>query len=199
MTKEKKEIIPIDDQNKDESKKKVSKIAAFFKKPTTIIIILLLIAWGATYLFMSTTHKKELANIQDAVYESMIKQDSTWIQQTVKPLTWALRSELLRENMENVNKYQNEFVKLSGFSNLMMINNEGKIWLSSDKKYEESNFSEYYDTDFLKHNSIYLIVDKENDKIKVSAPIMGIDSRLGTLFVIYTIEKNNYLDVMKVK
>ncbi|MFW5793566.1 MAG: hypothetical protein ACOCWC_04730 [Bacteroidota bacterium] len=192
---DKNDIISADNKNDAPSKGKKSKIAKFFTRPTTIIIILLLIGWGITYFYMDYMSSRSINTLEKTANKMLFEKDNMWLKNTIKPLTWAIRSEMLRENLENINEYQNEFVKLSGFSNLMLIDNNGIIWLSTDKKYEEEKFTEHYPGDFLNNNSIYLQSDAGTRQINVSAPIMGIDSQLGTVFVIYSAPEKEYFDV----
>jgi hypothetical protein len=189
-----KEIIPVDDINQEVIKEKSSAIAGFFKKPTTIIIVLLIIGWVITYFYMDYKNSGNISKLEKAANEIIFNNENDWINQTVKPLSWAIRSEMLRENRENIEQYQNEFVKMPGFSNLMFINNEGSIWLSTDKKYEGSPFANHYNVEFISHNDVFLEADQSENIIKISAPIMGIDRRLGTLFVIYSVVEDKYLD-----
>ena len=188
----KKDIISIDNINDNGGND--SAIAKFFKKPSTILIIILLVGWAVTYFYLTYTHSKDIDKVEKAANEIIFNQSAQWIKQTIKPLAWSIRSEMLRDNRDNVDNYQNAFVRDPGFTNLMIVNNDGKVWVSTNKMFEGTTFTDAFDAIFLNQNEIYLQGEMTDREIKVSAPIMGLERRLGTLFVIYIIQDDVYFD-----
>lgn len=186
-----KDIIPIDNINEDMSSDN-GKTTSFFKKPSTVFIIILILAWATTYLFMNFTHSSEIKSMKRNAAEKMYELETNWLKQSVIPLVWAIRSEMLRNNKENIDKYQNDFVKFPGVRNIMIVDNDGTIIISTDRKYVDKKFTSEFDAGFLSHNDFYIIADKDKSLIKASNPILGIDRRLGTLFLTYTIEEGKY-------
>ena len=189
----KKDVISIDDINNGNGENE-SKIAKFFQKPSTIFAVILIIGWTATYFYLTYSHSKDIKKLEKAANEVIFDHNAQWLQQTVKPLAWSIRSEMIRDNRENVDTYQNAFVREPGFTNLMVVNNDGIVWVSTNKMFEGTRFTDAFDESFINQNQIFLQGDMNDREIKVSAPIMGLDRRLGTLFLIYTIQDDIYID-----
>jgi hypothetical protein len=93
--------------------------------------------------------------------------------------SWSIRSEILRNNMENLNQLLTVFVKESKADLVQIVNPETRVvMLSSDKKYEG--------TEFLKNINFELnepVVIRDDQKISIITPIMGFSSRIGVLIV----------------
>lgn len=93
--------------------------------------------------------------------------------------SWSVRSELLRENTENLNQLLTIFVQESGADLVQLINPEDKIvLLSSDKKYEGVVYEENLDFE-LKESQVI----QESEKIKIITPVMGFNKEIGILLV----------------
>jgi len=96
-----------------------------------------------------------------------------------KIFSWSVRSELLRNNTENLNQLVNAFVKESGADLVQLIDPEtNKIILSSDKKFEGSEYAQKIDFGLKEPHTL-----KEDAGIKIITPIMGLNTALGILIV----------------
>jgi sensor histidine kinase regulating citrate/malate metabolism len=101
-----------------------------------------------------------------------------------KPYVWAIRTELLKGNISQVNTYANEMVKERNFQNIVVADDKGKIISSTNKKDEGKEFTTVGNAAYL--NSDNTMVESLNDSIIVmSSPIMGFNNRLGTLMITY--------------
>ena len=96
-----------------------------------------------------------------------------------KIFSWSVRSELIRNNTENLNQLVNAFVKESGADLVQLIDPEtNKIILSSDKKFEGSEYSRKIDFGLKEPHTL-----KEDGGIKIITPIMGLNTAQGILIV----------------
>ncbi|MDZ4204270.1 MAG: hypothetical protein U1C46_05570 [Bacteroidales bacterium] len=154
-----------------------------FKHKVAVIFILIAIAvfiWAQVKICnMEKNFSKQKSEIINN-YE--IKIDSlnlaTW-QLTSKVFSWAIRSELIRENIEQVNQFFLSFIKEPNITKIQLINPEDSfILISSDKKDEGQLASE----------PIMLLTDKmatykDSLLIKTITPIMGLNSKIGILVI----------------
>jgi flagellar basal body-associated protein FliL len=93
--------------------------------------------------------------------------------------SWSVRSELLRNNTENLNQLVNAFVKESGADLVQLIDPEtNKITLSSDKKFEDTEYAQKTDFGLKEPHTL-----KEDGTIKIITPVMGLNTALGILIV----------------
>jgi hypothetical protein len=113
-------------------------------------------------------------------YESTI--DSLQIAQlefATRVFSWSVRSELLRNNTENLSQLLTVFVKESSADLVQLITPEDKIvLLSSDKKFEGSSYAGNLDVDIKES-----MVLSEESHVKIITPVMGFNSMIGVLVV----------------
>jgi Ca2+/Na+ antiporter len=101
------------------------------------------------------------------------------VELAVKAFSWAVRSELLRDNIEQVNQLMVTFVQEPGIVNVKLVNPRTAIvTLSTNKKEEGSAFE----------NAPLLQTDEQvvtatDDHIWAITPIMGMNVKLGVLVV----------------
>ena len=101
-----------------------------------------------------------------------------------KTFVWALRSEILRDNLEQANIYLSSLVKEDRFELIVYADREGLIQLSTQKKIEGEPFEKHFNSAFLKNENVK--IEFEDEKYKVSAPVMGLSHKLGTLYYEYS-------------
>lgn len=171
--------------SQNESKRKFkAKLVAFFKnnKAATVLTILLLVVfiWSLVKIRINeknfNNEKKQLTT----QYESKI--DSLQIKHlefATEVFSWAVRSELLRNNTENLNQLLTVFVKNSGADLVQIVDAEDKtVLLSSDKKFEGVSYSDLLNFEIKK-----TLVLEESSAVKIITPVMGFNNMIGILIV----------------
>ena len=99
-------------------------------------------------------------------------------------LSWAVRSELIRGNLDQVSQYLNEVVKMKDTEMVVLFNNDGELLLATDKRLEDPETVDIYSDDILKQRDIKLISNVDDRKLLI-IPVMGLNDRLGTIVVSY--------------
>ena len=93
--------------------------------------------------------------------------------------SWSIRSEMLRDNMENLNQLLTLFVQESAVNLVQVINPETRVViLSSNKKYEGTEYDKEVNFEINQP-----VVIKDDQKISIITPIMGFSNRIGVLIV----------------
>ena len=93
--------------------------------------------------------------------------------------SWSVRSELMRNNTENLNQLVNAFVRESGADLVQLIDPKtNKISLSSDKKFEGLDYPQKMD-----YSQTEPHILKEEGGIKIITPVMGLNNAIGILIV----------------
>jgi hypothetical protein len=141
-----------------------------------VAAILVILAWS-----WYSTNKLEntyAAEKQELITNYEIKLDSLNADRlllTAKTFSWAIRSELLRDNLDQVNQYFNEFVKNPDVTGLQLINPEnGFIEIATDKNLEGTTNSSYNNIDDQ-------FVKKDSMNIKLVTPISGLNKKIAVL------------------
>ena len=98
---------------------------------------------------------------------------------TAKVLSWAIRSEVSRENIEQVNQFFLQFIKDANVSKAQYIDVEtGAILISTDKKDEGTMI---LNPMVLKAEKQF--VDQDSLHWRIATPVMGLNQKLGVLIV----------------
>ncbi|MEK7792770.1 MAG: hypothetical protein AAB306_06445, partial [Pseudomonadota bacterium] len=99
-------------------------------------------------------------------------------------LSWAVRGELLRKNLDQVDQYLNEIVKMKGTERAVLIGEDGQLLVSTDKRLEDTKGVELYPKEILNSQKITLRSDVGGKKILV-IPVMGLNKRDATIVISY--------------
>lgn len=99
-------------------------------------------------------------------------------------LAWAVRGELIRNNLDQVDQFFNELVRMGRVDRVVLAGQDGKILLSSDRRYQGGDFSALYPAELLGTPQVTVLAGAEGKK-RVVAPVLGISTRLGTLVMDY--------------
>ncbi len=105
----------------------------------------------------------------------------------MKTFVWAVRSSMLRNNLDEVDQYFFQLVQEEGVHEIVLANENGEILVATNKKYEGQAFTEYYPASLLKPDDV--LFEHQDSLYYVAAPVLSLNTRLGTLLVVYEEKK----------
>ena len=183
----------VDTQKNDQNTDQYSKKQASVNKKILIVIgiaVLLLIAiWIWKGIEINNIKSKATTDYQ-ALKEQAIKGIITSKEEQLKLLAksyvWAVRTEMMRGNISQVNLYALDMIKEKNFLRIAIANDSGIIISSTDKKDEGKAFTSLGETAALNNNNT-LVKNTGDSILIVTSPIMGFNNRLGTLFIKYAV------------
>jgi len=161
------------------------------------VIILLFAAlwiWKAAEIknLKKENEKKEILLRQKAI-ELLSQSDYKYLKLLAKPYGWAIRTEIMKGNIEAVNLYANDMVKEKYFQTITVVNDKGVVVSSTNKKLEGKSYASVGNAAYLTNDST--VVNKVDDAtLEVSAPVMGFNKRIGTLIFNYRLIKIDRID-----
>jgi len=161
-----------------------AKLVAFLKnnKAASVLSLLLLVVlvWFSVKLRVNERDFNNEKTQLITQYENTI--DSLQINQlefASKVFSWSIRSEMLRNNLENLNQLLTVFVQESSADLVQIVNPESKVvMLSSDKKFEGAEYNKAVNFELNEP-----MVIREEQKVSIITPIMGFSNRIGVLIV----------------
>lgn len=103
-------------------------------------------------------------------------------------LSWAVRGELIRNNIDQIEQYFGEVVRMKDTQRVDLVDSEGQLLVSTDKRFQESKANDVYPKEFLNLQKITLNSDVNNNKILV-IPVMGLNKKIATVIVSYKLQK----------
>lgn len=165
-------------------KLKEDKTLAFLNKHKLSFALLLVLLVVFIFFTIKTRNleKEHFARQQKLTEHYDLAIDSLQISNVelaVKAFSWAVRSELLRDNIEQVNQFFISFVQEPGIINVKLVNQRTAIvTLSTNKKEEGSPFE---NPQLLQSDE--QVVTATDNHILAITPIMGMNVKLGVLVV----------------
>ena len=154
-----------------------------FRHMLTILLILLSLGiffWGWFSLrSQKAQFLKEKTTMIDS-YEARIDTvQLEGMELTSKVLSWAVRSEVSRQNNEQVNQFFLQFIQEANVSKAQYVDAEtGVILLSTDKKDEGTSL-----LNTLLLTSGKQAVEQDSLRWRIATPVMGLNQKLGVLIV----------------
>ena len=103
-------------------------------------------------------------------------------------LSWAVRGELIRNNIDQIDQYLSEIVKMKDTERVVLINDDGQLLVSTDKRLEEAKGTEIFPKEILNLQKITVKSDVDNKKLLV-IPVMGLNKKIATVVVSYKLSK----------
>ncbi len=103
-------------------------------------------------------------------------------------LSWAVRGELIRNNLDQIDQYLSEIVKMRDTERVVLISDEGQLLVSTDKRLEETKGTELFPKEILNLQKITIKSDVDGRKILV-IPVMGLNKKIATVVVSYKLPK----------
>jgi hypothetical protein len=99
-------------------------------------------------------------------------------------LSWAVRGELIRHNIDQIDQYLSEIVKMKDTERVVLIGEDGQLLVSTDKRLEETKGVELFPKEILNLQKIAVKSDVDGKKILV-IPVMGLNKKIATVVVSY--------------
>lgn len=121
--------------------------------------------------------------IIEQVQQALDFNDQKHLEMMMKTFVWAVRGEMTRDNLEQVDQYFKQLVKVENIKEITLVDKTGMILISSNKKNEGNQLAQEYTETILKMEEITIMGD--GDKKIAAAPVMSLDSRMGSLLIIY--------------
>lgn len=119
----------------------------------------------------------------EARQAAMVKQS---LNQFGVPLAWAIRREMMGGNLDQVDQYVTDLVKLDGFEGVTVAQADGSIVVASDRRHLGAAFGSLYAERYLTAEQITAEETAPGQWLLV-VPVMGLNARLGTVAIEYQV------------
>lgn len=97
-------------------------------------------------------------------------------------LAWAVRSELIRSNLDQIDQFFSEIVNLPGTEYAILAGADDKILLSTDRRHQGRSAVSVVGAAVIAAPKVSLSTG-ENGQRLLAIPILGLNNRLGTVVV----------------
>lgn len=107
---------------------------------------------------------------------------------SAQPLGWAVRSEMIRRNLDQVDAYLTDFVQEEGVESAVLAGERDSVLIATDRRFQGARFSDHLPAELLERDET-AVEATDDERLRIVVPIMGINQRLGTLVVFYRPEE----------
>jgi L-lactate utilization protein LutC len=150
-----------------------------------IIILLLVVAIAGMYVWKNVAVNGVKAQLTENANRIIAEQNRSYLRLAVVPLVWAVRSEMIRDNYDQINQYLTQFVKEENIKEIVVAKPDGTIVVTTNKKFEGNPVSDILPPSVLEEDKL-TVSSLENGDIMVVSPVMGLSAKVGVLILIYT-------------
>jgi hypothetical protein len=171
----------------------------WLSRPVVFVPLILLVLFGIILLLVSSSKNRQLRDAEeraalereevvDRANQRITENNTYFLRTMMMPFAWAVRTAMLSGNVEQVDQYLYQFVQEPNFDLILVADPKGKIISTTNQKYKGEDFTNHFEPDLLRADET--VVDAtDSTSIKVATPVMGLTSKLGTLYVVYTPEE----------
>ncbi len=150
-----------------------------------IILFAALWIWKAVEIKnLKQEHVKRETFLQQQTSDLLRQADFRYLKLLAKPYAWAIRTEMMKGNIEAVNLYANDMVKEKNFQAITVADEKGIVISSTNKKLEGRPYASTENSASLSNDSS-VVSQANNGAVSVSSPVMGFNKRIGTLIFNY--------------
>lgn len=150
-----------------------------------IIMLMLVIAVAGMYVWKNVAVNRATVQLTEKAGRIITEQNRSLLQLAVVPLVWAVRSEMIRGNYDQINQYINQFVKEQNMKEIVVAKPDGTIMAATNKKLEGTSIEGTFPPTVLQLDKT-TVTSMENGDIMVVSPVMGLSAKVGVLILLYT-------------
>lgn len=150
----------------------------------SITILLLVLAVAGMYVWKNAAVTSATAQVSERANRIITEQNKSYLRLAAVPLTWAVRSEMIRNNYDQINQYLSQFVKEKNMKEIIVAKPDGTIVVATNKKREGTSTTSAFPPTVLQEDKT-TVTTLQNGDIMVVSPVMGLSTKLGVLILLY--------------
>jgi len=151
----------------------------------SLTIGILVLAVAGMYMWKNVAVTSAKAHVSESANRIITEQNKSYLRLVAVPLTWAVRSEMIRNNYDQINQYLSQFVKEKNMKEIIVAKPDGTIVVATNKKREGTSVTSTFLPAVLQEDNP-TVTTLENGDILVVSPVMGLSSKQGVLILLYT-------------
>ncbi len=97
-------------------------------------------------------------------------------------LAWAVRGEMIRNNLDQVDQFFTEIVRLPNTERVLLVGADSKVLVSTDRRHQGADGAALVGADTLQAGQVSVRAGRDGTR-ELVIPVMGLNSRLGTVIV----------------
>lgn len=147
-------------------------------------ILLLIIAIAGLFLWKQIAVEQTRKEVTQKAENLIAKQNAALLQLAATPLVWAVRSEMIRGNYDQINQYMISFVRQPNVKEVVLVKPDGMVVLATNKSLEGTPAADSFPEAALQVEAT-VVTPLEKRGLMAASPIMGLNKKLGVLIIVY--------------
>ena len=150
------------------------------------LMLVALVGWNRFTVFrLDQTAQAERVQMTTARQKALNIQGREILRLAGVPLGWAVRAEVLKGNLQQVDDYFRRFVREPGVESMLYIDKAGLVAVATDRKLEGQPGSGLVSAALL--DATELTFEEKPPGLRLAIPVMGFDEKVGVLVLDYTL------------
>lgn len=177
-------------KERSDADKDSSALLRFVRKyPVLATLLMALVILAAGYFWMDFRADRQYKRVEKEAATRVEQNTHEMLKLFTRPMVWSIRSEMLRGNKEQVDLLISDIVKEDNFRHIMVVDAEGTILSSTNKRQEGQMASDYLEPEMLAMDTTTIVQAGDDNTLTSFSPILGFDRRIGTLIIEYIPEE----------
>jgi hypothetical protein len=158
----------------------------FLKRLVRYVIFLLVLLVLGMYLWkifavrsVETKLEVERSIMMEAQRQALDEQAKKMLRLAALPLAWAVRTEMMNNNLGQVDEYFRDLIRNPGVLLVALIGKEDKVVLATDRKLETQASDSLFSKNI--RNADEILIEDSESVLRLGVPIMGLNEKLGVL------------------
>ena len=158
----------------------------FLKRLVRYVIFLLVLLVLGMYLWKifavrsaETKLEVERSIMMEAQRQALDEQAKKMLRLAALPLAWAVRTEMMNNNLGQVDEYFRDLIRNPGVLLVALIGKEDKVVLATDRKLETQASDSLFSKNI--RNADEIVIEDSESVLRLGVPIMGLNEKLGVL------------------
>jgi hypothetical protein len=155
---------------------------------TYMLLILIIIGMYVWRMFSVQNLEKRLdAQRTEMIHErqeAVEVQAQSMLRMTAQPLAWAVRAEMMRDNLSQVDDYFRDLVRAEGVTSIFLIDRENQVAIATNRKFEGQPAESVASQDI--RNAKGVVIEPAESGVRMGIPIMSFNEKIGILVMDYT-------------
>jgi len=126
--------------------------------------------------------RAHLEEQESRIRDAAVARVSEMIELFSMPLAWAVRSEAVKEDFDQIEEYMLQLIKQPSIRVVAYVGNDGNVQLATDRKIQSEPVHKLYgDLTAAEEVSLRSV----EDDLRLMVPVLGYNERLGSFVVVF--------------
>jgi hypothetical protein len=154
----------------------------------TILALIMLVLGMYTWKTLAVRNLDQKLEVQrnemtEERRQALEVQASDMLRITARPLAWAVRAEMIRGNLGQVDDYFRDFVREAGVLSIVLIDKDGQVALATNRKLETQPADGVVSQKIMDADDV--VIEELGATLRLGVPIMSFNEKLGVLVLDY--------------